>query len=463
MNHPLASERSLYQLTQHHDAAPKALTIRIKTFQGLIRTSIDFLREKPIRATLWVKLPSNPQWLSEIEAYHDQGLADAVYLCQVSKSSGQTEQTPLTLDPPWFPVTLEASSQLKREYFLIIVSPHFCSLLLAVKTSSTTVEKEQKAQSPGLKLLYSFNPALIATVIQGIKEDITITDHIPDALLSDEVAPYPLPLSPDGDLMAELLRRQIDQTEHLWTNAMPDEDLAATSSQISPMIGFNEAFVQGLARELSVPLTNLKTALRLLESMQHKREQRGRYLEMIQRECDRQNALLSSVQELIQSNQPISPSESAVKIEDVIPPIVSTYQPIAAEKGISLGYTLATGLPPVTCHRKWLSQILRHLLSNSLKFTGDQGRIYVEASLNNERVKLVISDTGIGIEQSDLSKIYQMFYRGRNTINDEIMGAGLGLTLVKSLVEACDGAIEVSSQIGKGTRFTVTLPSVNCE
>jgi signal transduction histidine kinase len=261
--------------------------------------------------------------------------------------------------------------------------------------------------------------------------------------------------------MATLLRQQIKQTENLIAADGLDVGLNMAAGRLSPMIAFNEAFIQGLIRELNVPLTNSKTALRLLENMQHKREQRGRYLELLQKESDHQNALLSGVQELISLNQPVTEGEFSVKLDEVIPGIVSTYQPLAEEKGIFLGYTITAGLPPVACPLQWLKQILRNLLHNSLKFTPSQGRIQVQADLRNEMVIVTVSDSGIGIEHIDLPKIYNSFYRGRNATTEETMGVGLGLTLVKYLVEASGGTISVVSQPQKGTVFTLTLPMVS--
>ncbi|MGK7934027.1 MAG: ATP-binding protein [Microcystaceae cyanobacterium] len=465
MSSPLVPDRSLYHLTQQQTPSPQSFNVKVKTFQVLVRTLVGFLSKQSIQATLWVKLPQTPQWLGDIETYHQQGLSEEIYLCQVSK--GQSFPAKTSPPPPespnsrLVPISLEASSQLKREYFLIILSPQFCCLLLGVKQPNLT--KETGSKVPLLKLVYDFSPHVIETVIDAIKQGITITDNTPESLLLDTAANYPLPSSPQGDLMGILLRQQIQQMETVVKEEGIDIGLNLAAGRLSPMITFDEAFTQGFTRELSVPLTNLKTALSLLKTMQHKREQRGRYIEMLQQHCDKQNALLSGVQSLIQLNQPVTETELSVKLEEVIPGIVSTYQPLAEEKGIFLGYTISAGLPPVACPLQWLRQILRNLIDNSLKFTPSEGRIQVKAELKNEIVLLTVSDTGIGIDSSDLPKIYQSFYQGRNAVTEETVGVGLGLTLVKSLVEACGGAINVSSQPKKGAVFTLTLPMVSNE
>ncbi|MGK7946136.1 MAG: DICT sensory domain-containing protein [Microcystaceae cyanobacterium] len=465
MNSPFVSDRSLYQLTQQQTPPPQPFNVKVKTFQVLVRTLIGFLTKQSIQATLWVKLPQTPQWLGDIETYHQQGLSEDIYLFQVSKGQSLPNQTsnspPDSSNSRLIPVSLEASSQLKREYFLIILSPQFCCLLLAIKQPNLSTEIGSKVSM--LKVVYDFSPKIIETVISSIKLGVTITDSTPESLLLDTVADYPLPSSPQGDLMGVLLRQQIKQMENVMSVEGVDAGLNLATGRLSPMIEFDEAFIQGFTNELSTPLTSLKTALSLLETMQHKREQRKRYLDMLQKECNKQYALLSGVQDLIQMNQPLTEKELSVKLEDVIPGIVSTYQPLAEEKGIFLGYTITTGLPLVACPLQWLSRILRNLIDNSMKFTPTQGRIQVQADLKNEMVLLIVTDTGTGIENSDLPKIYQSFYRGRNARIEAPTGVGLGLTLVKSLVEACGGTIGVSSQLEKGTVVTLTFPMVNPE
>jgi hypothetical protein len=143
--------------------------------------------------------------------------------------------------------------------------------------------------------------------------------------------------------------------------------------------------------------------------------------------------MITGLQELIQLNHPIEDKDITVRVEDCIPGVVSTYQPIAEEKGISLGYTVPTGLPLVACPTYWLRQMLQHLLQNSLKFTPDQGKVYVRANFKGQQIEVSVSDTGMGIEMSDLPKLFNSFYRGRNALTHDIAGVGLGLVATAML------------------------------
>jgi signal transduction histidine kinase len=137
---------------------------------------------------------------------------------------------------------------------------------------------------------------------------------------------------------------------------------------------------------------------------------------------------------------------------------VSTYQPIAEELGITLGYTLAPALPAVALTGAELRSILQHLLHNSLKFTPPQGKVQVRGIVQRQMVELTVTDTGIGIEMADLPKVFNLFFRGRKSLQEEQPGAGLGLTLVKEILTRRGGNIKVNSHPGRGSQFQIFLP-----
>ena len=214
--------------------------------------------------------------------------------------------------------------------------------------------------------------------------------------------------------------------------------------------------MHNLVQELRSPITHMKTALSLLESKQVKGEQRQRYLQMLERECERQNSVVSGLLALLQLDNSVE--SEIVYLEELVPGIVSTYQPLAHEKQIQLGYTIPSHLPPVQCPRPWLRQMIVQLLNNSLQFTPAQGRVFVQASLKNEFVEIMISDTGIGIDPKEFNNIFDSFYRTRIVSNKPVVGAGLGLTIVQQLVQRCNGTISVNSKPGKGSTFIISLP-----
>jgi signal transduction histidine kinase len=109
--------------------------------------------------------------------------------------------------------------------------------------------------------------------------------------------------------------------------------------------------------------------------------------------------------------------------------------------------------------RDKISQIVVNLLSNALKYTYKGGMVEIEVTQLDKAVKIVVRDNGIGIAEEDLPYIFERFYRADKSRNRNTGGAGIGLTIAKSLVDAHRGEIKVKSELGKGSEFTVVLPS----
>jgi signal transduction histidine kinase len=105
---------------------------------------------------------------------------------------------------------------------------------------------------------------------------------------------------------------------------------------------------------------------------------------------------------------------------------------------------------------------LLNLLANAAKFT-ERGEIRISAAQQDGTLKLVVSDTGIGIKTADLSQIFEEFHRGDPANGKKYAGTGLGLAIVKRFVSLLGGQIEVASELTKGSKFTITLPLKNKE
>ena len=106
-----------------------------------------------------------------------------------------------------------------------------------------------------------------------------------------------------------------------------------------------------------------------------------------------------------------------------------------------------------------LRQVIYNLLSNSIKYLGDDGKVSITLDKLDSGVKLSIADNGIGIAQEDLPFIFERFYRSDVSRNKETGGTGLGLSISKALIEAHQGSISVDSVLGRGTKFIIILPT----
>jgi two-component system, OmpR family, phosphate regulon sensor histidine kinase PhoR len=456
------SEPSLYQLTQDLDEPLVPLSVGAETLKSYVSSIIDLLIEEQLQTTVWVKLPQTKSWINQIQRLQQEGNVEQIFIC-----SNQRHQIGLTLAKntarnPIVGVKFHQSSILQRECCFIVSTPDFCALILAQwQQSKIQIDASGKRlQQPYLEMVSSFDPQEISFIVSGIRKNIAFP-----SIQADEALAFNPPITVKTDLFSKLIYLQINQQEKVQ-NALTISQSKYQSKnhqqpQITPTIlGLQEGFLKDLVQELRSPITHMKTALRLLESKQVKGEQRQRYLQMVSNECDRQNSLVSGLLGLLQLDTPAE--TEYLRLDDLVPGIVSTYQPLAEEKEIQLGYTIPANLPPISCPKSWFRQIIINLLNNSLQFTPPKGRVFVQASFKKEsqQVEILMTDTGIGISSKEISRIFDGFYRTKPTDKSQAAGAGLGLTLVKQSVQRSGGEISVSSQPNKGTTFKILMPAV---
>ena len=146
-----------------------------------------------------------------------------------------------------------------------------------------------------------------------------------------------------------------------------------------------------------------------------------------------------------------------VKVDEVIRGVISTIEPIVNGGGVRIIREIDPDIPAMSTDRQKLRQIILDLLDNAAKFT-DRGEIKIIASQQNGSLKVVVSDTGIGIPKKELNKIFEEFHRGDSSSTKNYRGTGLGLAIVKQFVNLLGGEVAVESEMGKGSVFTVTLP-----
>jgi signal transduction histidine kinase len=126
---------------------------------------------------------------------------------------------------------------------------------------------------------------------------------------------------------------------------------------------------------------------------------------------------------------------------------------------VALASQLAADLPPVWGEVNQLAQVITNLLTNALNYT-PTGQVVITTWQANGAVCLSVQDTGIGIDDEDLPHLFERFYRGRRTAGSDLPGTGLGLAIVKEIVALHSGRIQVSSQVGNGSTFLLSLPAV---
>ncbi|MEM8722880.1 MAG: ATP-binding protein [Cyanobacteria bacterium P01_G01_bin.39] len=455
------SEPSLYQLSQDLDQPLTPISVGAETLKSYVSSITELLIKEQLKATVWVKLPQTKSWLSQIQKLHQAGNVERIVMCSAHKVNGQASWfADVASQTEVVSLKLNQSPTFQRESFFIVCADNLCTLLLAQwqKSKIQIDPSGKRLQQPYLEMVSTVSPGIITSLLAGIKQNVVSGDK-----LRDEDFAINSNLEVRSDLLNKLILEQVKQREVLQTCFSSTAKNKQISEPNGTILGLKDNFLDNLVQELRSPITHMKTALSLLESKQIKGEQRQRYLQMVSDECDRQNSLVSGLLGLLQLD---TPTEAAhLRLDDIVPGIVSTYQPLAEEKEIQLGYTIPANLPPICCPLTWFRQIIINLLNNSLQFTPANGKVFVQASFKkeSEQIELLVMDTGVGISSSNISKIFDGFYRTKPTVEEKETGAGLGLTLVKQLVRRCSGTITVTSKVNKGTTFKILMPAIPAE
>ncbi|MGH2986775.1 MAG: PAS domain-containing sensor histidine kinase, partial [Solirubrobacterales bacterium] len=220
-----------------------------------------------------------------------------------------------------------------------------------------------------------------------------------------------------------------------------------------------EEFFSLISHELRTPLTSVIGYAELLAEIESENlsEQGRRFLEVIERNSRRELSLVGDLLLLTRITAGTFEIElGRADVGEIATAAVEAAGPAAENAGIELVAEAPAGLVAEgDPHR--LRQVVDNLISNAIKFTPEQGRVEVEVEAAGDRVALRVTDTGIGIAQDDLGRLFDRMYRAEEAERRHIPGTGLGLTIVKAIVDAHEAAIEVESEPGEGTTFRVVL------
>jgi PAS domain S-box-containing protein len=221
-------------------------------------------------------------------------------------------------------------------------------------------------------------------------------------------------------------------------------------------------FISLASHQLRTPLSTIKTYSHMLVSgyMGKLTAEQQQSLETILKATDRMNGLISTLLNITRMESgTIAISKQSVQISKLAGEVLEELQLPAEEKVITLALkTTGTGPKSVRTDRLIVKEVLSNLVSNAIKYTPENGKITVTVRLRKRNVLICVKDTGWGIPKFSQDQIFSKFFRGHNVAKRETTGTGLGLYLVKGLVDALGGRTWFKSQEGGGTEFFVELP-----
>jgi two-component system phosphate regulon sensor histidine kinase PhoR len=219
-------------------------------------------------------------------------------------------------------------------------------------------------------------------------------------------------------------------------------------------------FVANVSHELRTPLSILHGYIEtLLDDPQTSPDELARILEVMKRHSNRLGVLVDDLLTLAQleSTNP-NLQLSNVRLSELFAAIVRDWAKKFAEKKLSVDVSVASDLPSIRADETRLQEVLYNLLDNTLKYSRPGGRIRLQAQKHGDEIALIVSDTGVGIGEADLPRIFERFYRADKARSRELGGTGLGLSIVKHIAQMHGGRVEAESELGRGTTIRVMLP-----
>ncbi|MBL1211909.1 MAG: response regulator [Ignavibacteriae bacterium] len=247
----------------------------------------------------------------------------------------------------------------------------------------------------------------------------------------------------------------------------PDGSLAGVVIVIKNITEFKKIellksqFVSMVAHELKTPIAAVQGFLKIIldDQLNIDREKQKEYL---QRSTVRLEGLLTLVNDLLDiSRMEIKSKKRDIEELDVKEIFDSTLQFLEIEikkKGIIVELNIEEEIPPLKADQNEITRLLTNILSNAIKYNKSNGTINIEVQTNNNYFLIDIADTGIGLTPEEKEKLFLEFYRAKNENTRNVSGTGLGLTIVKRIIDSYHGKITVDSTYGEGTIFKIQLP-----
>jgi signal transduction histidine kinase len=219
-------------------------------------------------------------------------------------------------------------------------------------------------------------------------------------------------------------------------------------------------FVANVSHELKTPLSLLSLFSEILELGRVKNEEKKiEYYQIIRHESRRLNKMIDNILDFSK----IEAGRKRYKFVDgdigeIIEDVLSSYRYQIVNSRFEVQKNIPPGLPSVLIDRDAMAQAISNLVDNAIKYSGKVKQLSITAEALGPKLSVEIADQGIGISRVEQAKVFEKFYRVGDGMVHDVKGSGLGLSLVKHIIEAHKGTITVQSEVGKGSRFTILLP-----
>jgi signal transduction histidine kinase len=237
-------------------------------------------------------------------------------------------------------------------------------------------------------------------------------------------------------------------------------ELATLNRRLAELDKARSQFIRLVTHELRAPVAAIQSYLRLILDGYVPQERQREIIEKSERRALEQLALISDLLDLarLQEGRKQEEQIEAVDVAQVLQGVTDLMQARAEEKDLLFSVQIEEGVPPVRANPEHVKQVWTNLISNAIKYTAPGGIVVVSLSQNPNYVVGIVRDTGIGMTPEQLQHLFEEFYRTEEAKALERQGTGLGLTIVKRIVESYGGRIWAESEHGRGSKFSFALP-----
>lgn len=270
------------------------------------------------------------------------------------------------------------------------------------------------------------------------------------------------------NVMTEAFKQISEGNFNVKLNAKKLEDKSNPFSQVYSSINhmaeelqrmeqMRQEFISNVSHEIQSPLTSIKGFSIALQNESLDKSRRTHYLKIIETESARLSKLsdnLLKLTSLESDNHPFEPTP--FQLDKQLQKVILSCEPQWMEKSIEIEVYLDE--VNIVADKELMNQLWVNLISNSIKFTPQYGTIKVHLQNNKHQAVVTIEDSGIGISEGDQAHIFERFYRADKSRNRTVNGSGLGLTIVKKIIDLHQGHIRVESKVKEGCKMIVYIP-----
>ena len=250
------------------------------------------------------------------------------------------------------------------------------------------------------------------------------------------------PFQDENDMPAGVITVIQDITEHVKLDNMRKE------------------FVADVSHELKTPITSIMGYADTLIEGEYDDETRSKFLSVISTEARRMARLVTDLLTLSRyDNKKVETDVTSFDLGDLVKRCLEKLKFEIEKKGHNVECFVTASVPPIMADKYGIERVVLNILSNAIKYTPDHGtiKVYVGFVYNDAYIKVI--DNGIGIPESDLTRIFERFYRVDKARSRELGGTGLGLSIAKEILDKNKGSIDIKSKVGKGTEVVIRIPA----